>query len=189
MIGERLKSNVEGIAVGIKRAGRKNLIICASVLIIAAAICVNWVLFSGLEDNSNLTPPPDGSQDVDGNPDDNNDVASYFASVQISRQQSRDSALEVLQMLIESEGILEEEKAAAIASAVRIADEMQYESNIETLIKGKGFEDCIAVISDGKANITVKTEGLSSSEIAQIMEIVYEQANIEPDNVKINEKY
>lgn len=196
MIGEKIKNNTEsGITMSVKKAGRKNLIICASVLILAAAICVNWALFSGTQHSVGDDTPTgadnsgEGNTTDAGNNDPNNSVTSYFASVQISRQQARDEALEVLQMVISSESALESAKAEAIENVNRIADEITAEANIETLILAKGFEDCIAVISDGNASIVVKTDGLLQSEIAQIMEIVYEQASIAPSNIKIIEKY
>ena len=195
MIGEKIKIGAENIATGVKKAGKRNLIICASVLIIAIAVCVNWVLLAG------NTPPvddlPAGSDgQLEGGGDstntgggENENVASYFASVQISRQQARDEALEVLQMVIASDSALETAKNEAIESVNRIADEIAAEANIETLVMAKGFEDCVAVISDGSASVVVKTGGLLPSEVAQIMEIVYEQAQISPENVKIIEKY
>ncbi|MBQ9692143.1 MAG: SpoIIIAH-like family protein, partial [Clostridia bacterium] len=143
------------------------------------------------------TPPADdqagvtdGNTEQTGTNNDNDNVASYFASVQISRQQARDEALEVLQLVIDSESAVESAKAEAIADVSRIADEIASEANIETLVKAKGFEDCIAVINDGNANIIVKTESaLMQNQVAQIMEIVYEQASISPENIKITEKY
>ena len=168
--------------------GKRNLVICASVLIIAVAICVNWALYA----NSNTKPTdnlPTGGDQTTNNDNEDESVASYFASVQISRQQARDEALEVLQLVIDSDSAVESAKADAIAEVSRIADEIAAEANIEALIKGKGFEDCVAVISEGKANIVVKTgSALMQNEVAQIMEIVYEQANILPESVTITEK-
>ncbi len=194
MIGEKIKNNAESITGGIKKMGKRNIVICASVLIIALAICLNWALFSGTgvkPDDVQTGGDQSGEQTGGDNTDTgtNDDVASYFASVQISRQQARDEALEVLQMVIDSDSALESAKAEAISDVSRIADEIASEANIETLIRAKGFEDCVAVISDGKATIVVKTDdALMQNEVAQIMEIVYEQANISPVNIKITEK-
>lgn len=194
MIGEKIKRESEGIVtVGMKKNRKKNLVICASVLIIAAAICINWVLLSGNSSNIEELPAGgnNGTGDVTdaGNNADTDNVASYFAAVQLNRQQARDEALEVLQMVIASDSAIETSKNEAIESVNRIADEIAAEANIETLVMAKGFEDCVAVISDGSANVVVKTGGLLPSEIAQIMEIVYEQTNISPENIKIIEKY
>ena len=191
MIGEKIKNGAENIAASVKRVGKRNLVICASVLIIAVAVCINWALLSGsaLTEDKLPTGTDSGGETVDSGNGDNENVASYFASVQISRQQARDEALEVLQMVIASDSAMETAKTEAIESVNRIADEIAAEANIETLVMAKGFEDCVAVISDGSASIVVKTGGLLPSEIAQIMEIVYEQAQISPANVKIIEKY
>jgi len=193
MIGERIKTNAENIAGSIKKVGKRNLVICVMVLLVAASVCINWALYSGAQ-----TPPVNGEQtgtndgnnsEQTGTNDGNDNVASYFASVQISRQQARDEALEVLQLVIDSESAVESAKAEAIADVSRIADEIASEANIETLVKAKGFDDCIAVINDGSANIVIKTESaLMQNQVAQIMEIVYEQANISPENIKITEK-
>ncbi len=194
MIGERIQTNEESIGKKVKRLGKRNLVICASVLIVALAVCINWVIFSGSAATTPDDVPTGGEQtggETDGTTDTSTDdsVASYFASVQISRQQARDEALEVLQMVIDSDSALESAKAEAISDVSRIADEIASEANIETLIRAKGFEDCVAVISDGLANIVVKTDSaLMQNEVAQIMEIVYEQANIAPANIKITEK-
>ena len=192
MMGEKIKTNAENIVGGIQKVGKRNLVICVMVLLVAASVCINWALYSGAQ-----TPPSDdpagaldGNTEQTGTNDENDNVASYFASVQISRQQARDEALEVLQLVIDSDSAVESAKAEAIADVSRIADEIASEANIETLVKAKGFEDCIAVINDGNANIIVKTESaLMQNQVAQIMEIVYEQASISPENIKITEKY
>ena len=69
-----------------------------------------------------------------------------------------------------------------------MAENKQLEANIETLIKAKGFEECIAVINDGSATVIVKTDGLLASEVAQINEIVYNQSGILPTGLTIIEK-
>jgi stage III sporulation protein AH len=65
---------------------------------------------------------------------------------------------------------------------------MEAEANIETLIKSKGFEQCVAVINGDAASIVVKSDGLIASQISQINEIVYEQAGISPMNITIIQK-
>lgn len=197
MIGEKLKGSTENITGGIKKFGKRNLVICVSVLVIAVAICVNWALYSGTASTDDTTPPVDnpstdgGTQaGADASDGTSENAASYFASVQISRQQARDEALEVLQLVIDSDSAVESAKNDAIADVARIADEIASEANIESLIRAKGFDECVAVINNGKANVVVKTESpLMQNQVVQIMEIVYEQANIAPENIIITEKY
>ena len=69
-----------------------------------------------------------------------------------------------------------------------IAANIQSEGNIESLVVSKGFEDCVAVINEGSATVVVKSDGLLENEITQIQEIVYTEAGILPENLKIIEK-
>ena len=82
----------------------------------------------------------------------------------------------------------ETSREQASADISRIAAEIETEASIETLIKSKGFEECVAVISDGGASVIVRSDGLLPNELSQIKEIVWEQAGIDPLNIKIIEK-
>ena len=92
----------------------------------------------------------------------------------------------MLNAVVENAQASAEVKAEAMAEIQTIAKEMSQESNIESILMGKGFTQCVAVISGGNANIVVKNEGqLQSSQLAQINAVVYEQAGIEPLNITI----
>ena len=169
-----------------ERIGKRNIAIACAVLLIGAAVWVNWMLFAGEEDG--YTGYGDGSGTVDASGGSQNAEDSYFATVQVSRERTRDEALEVLQSVVDNADADEAVKTQALADINRLALEMSAESNIETLVMAKGFEDCVAVINDGDATVVVKTGGegeLLPNQIAQINEIVYEQAKISPVNIKI----
>lgn len=172
-----------------KKIGAKNLLVICAVLLIGTAICVNYVIY-----NQEPTTP---STDVDIDLNDTNlentlqndpNASDYFAQTILSRKQARDEALEVLKSVATSESALPETVETALNDISQIAKDIECESNIETLIQAKGFEECIAVISEGKATIIVKSDGLLASEVAQINEIVYEASGILPTDLKIIEK-
>ena len=172
----------------VARIGKRNLIIMAAVLMIGAAVWLNWML---LADNDGY----DGygqsdAADVSGGTQSEAEGDSYFATMQVSRKRARDEALEVLQSVVDNADADEAVKAQALTDINRLALEMNAESNIETLVMAKGFEDCVAVINGDTATIVVKAKGdsLLANEIAQINEIVYEQAKISPVNIKITER-
>ncbi len=171
-----------------ERIGKRNLIIMAAVLVIGAAVWLNWML---LADNDGFDgyDQTGGVADAEGN-ESEAEGDTYFATMQVSRKRARDEALEVLQSVVDNADADEAVKAQALTDINRLALEMAAESNIETLVMAKGFEDCVAVINGNMATIVVKAKGdsLLANEIAQINEIVYEQAQIEPVNVKITER-
>ena len=113
---------------------------------------------------------------------------NYFSVAAISRKRARDESIELLSHIVNSAESMPDVKDRALQDISVIASDIEKEANIEILIKAKGFTDCVAVVSGDNANVIVKTEGLMPNEVAQIKEIVCEQAGISPSNVKIVEK-
>ena len=177
----------------INRIGRKGTVVICAVILVGFAVLLNLILFDGeaAGKKSNIAIDPDTltANDPDMEAGDSaSTVYNYFESMQLSRQQARDEAMEVLKSVAESATAVDEMKADALDSIAQIAKDIECEANIETLILSKGFAQCIAVVNGDVASIIVKTDGLLPSEIAQISEIVYEQAGILPTNLKIIEK-
>jgi stage III sporulation protein AH len=113
---------------------------------------------------------------------------NYFAVAAVSRRRARDESIELLNHILNSAESMPDIKDRAIRDIENIAGDIEREANIEVLIKAKGFAECIAVVSGENASIIVKTDGLMPNEIAQIKEIVFEQAGIMPRNIKIIER-
>lgn len=112
----------------------------------------------------------------------------YFALSVINRQRVRDEAMEILLDLTNSEAMDTEARVDAYNEMTRMANEITNEANIESLVKAKGFNNCVAVVSKDDVNVVVESDGLTVNEVAQIKEIVYLECGVHPDNVKIIEK-
>ena len=171
---------------GLKKIGARNIVIALSVLLIGAAVYVNWQLFGA--PSKNVSKPADVSTEVNKNDDESKAATDYFASADVSRKQARDEAKEVLQSVVDDKEALDAAKEKALADIAAMAANIELEANIEQLIKAKGFEECVAVINGDKATVVVKSDGLKPNKLSQILEIVYKQANILPENVTITEK-
>lgn len=175
------------------RIGKRGVVIAVAVVLIGAAVFANWFLFSDSKDGFDgydQGTDVGGSLNTGTNAGDNTSGDDYFATMQVSRKRSRDEALQVLQSVVDNVDADEAVKTQALNDINRLALEMTMESNIETLVMGKGFEDCVAVLNGDSATVVVKTdgEGLMANQIAQINEIVYEQSKILPVNIKITER-
>lgn len=175
------------------KIGKRNVAIACSVLLIGAAVLLNWILFSG----ANNTDGYDGYDQPTGNVTDtpnqdstNADNAdnTYFSATQVSRQRARDEALEVLQSVVDNPDASEAVKTEALAGISAIAEEIQKEANIESLITAKGFAQCVAVLNGDTASIIVSADELLPAQLAQINTIVYEQTGIAPSGITIINK-
>jgi len=113
---------------------------------------------------------------------------NYFAISVVSRQRARDESIELLSNIVNHADALPDVRYRALNDIAVIAREIEREANIEALVRAKGFTDCVAVVNGDNANIIVQTDGLMPNEVAQIKEIVFEQAGILPMNVKIIER-
>ncbi len=192
-----MKKTFDALRRAVMRVGRRNWVIIGALVLIGGAIVLNWSLFSSSGDGydysagAGMTSLGAGSEQngqEKGETSVGDENAAYFSATQVSRQRARDEAMEVLRTVIDSEEAVDAVKGQALSDISRIALEIEREANIETLITSKGFAQCVAVVNGESANIIVESNGLLPNEIAQINEIVYEQAGILPANIKIIEK-
>lgn len=162
-----------------KKYGKRTAAIAAGVLIIGGAVALNFILPK--------TAP--ASQSVKKNDTETvKQSEDFFAASALNRTKARDEAVEVLQSVVDT-GTDKEASKQALADISRISADIEKEANIETLIKAKGFEDCIAVISGDSLSVVVKSaDQLLPNEVAQIKEIAYKAADVLPDNVVITLK-
>lgn len=178
---------------------KKNAIVIGALALICGALVLNHTLtgdnrsYNDYTDASGDPAVDTGTANVNA---DNENLAGnvniteseYFSTAAVNRRRARDESLEVLQLVIDSEDALQESKDSALQSMSKIASQIEQESNIESLIKAKGFEDCIAVVGDGGATVIVASDGLLAGEVAQITEIICEQTSLPATGVKIVEK-
>ena len=180
----------------VKKVGsvlKKNLFIICSVLLIGGAVYLNWAFFSDGADKTVSASAVKAEKVETKQKDTDTDkqvsaVDEYFTTAAVNRKRARDESLQVLQTIIDDDNAEKTAKNDAYGEISEIATEIEAESNIESLVISKGFEDCIAVINGDRANIIVKSNGLLENEITQIQEIVYDQTGILPSNMKIIEK-
>ena len=166
----------------------KSVIVASAALLIGLAVYLNYTWFYNPDGNlgygdNNMEDNYDDSQNADSGA-----TEDYFTATALDRQEARDEAIDVLKLISESEESSAEAKADAAEKISQIALDIQNEANIETLVKAKGFDECIAVISEGSVTVIVSADELMASQTAQILTIVYETTGISPENVSIINK-
>ena len=162
----------------------KSAVVIVAVLLIGLAVYLNYRWFYDPIESLGYGESGAESEETDV-PTVEND---YFSATALSRTQARDEAIDVLKLVTEDEEASAEAKAEAAAKISQIAVDIQNETNIETLVKAKGFEECVAIISEDAASVIVKAETLQANEAAQILAIVYETTGINPENISIINK-
>lgn len=113
----------------------------------------------------------------------------FFEQARLTRTKSRDEALDTLQKSLKSAKLSDEEKEKLTAELTAAIDHITAESDIENLVKAKGFVDCVAFIDGDAVDVTVMTtsDGLTREEVAQIRDIVLSKCQVTAQNITIVE--
>lgn len=109
----------------------------------------------------------------------------YFVTAKSDREKARKEAIELVEETLKSDKLTEADKKSAITKITQISANMEKESNIESLLKAKGFEKTLVIISDDEINIVISSDGLTTANTLQIQDIVTAQTDIDLSKIKI----
>lgn len=168
---------------------KKHIAVASMMLMLSAAVYINYLYAAGdIEEFIDVDKNYGDSILVEGNADEAiTDVAAYFSEARISRQQSRDEAVATIENLYVAAENDEEQVSALAEKAGEIAANMELETKIESMIKAKGFDECIVYISGEYADVMVHTEGLLPTEAAVIKEAIIQETSVPVENISIVE--
>ncbi len=114
-----------------------------------------------------------------------NTTPDYFAQARANRETAREEALDLIKDMMNDAKATDAIKQEALAKTEAVAAAIEQESKIESLVKAKGFEDCVVFIEDKTCHIVVKAEGLQPQEAAQITDIICAQSQVPATGITI----
>ena len=180
---------------------KKNLVAAAVLVTVCAGIYVNW-LYSQDAAAMNLTETLDSekvmgsdtlvlSEDmaaIAAGVEVQTTASDYFAAVRLSRQEARDSAVNLLQeaMAYTDDAAEVKESSGQLDALVETA---LSEAQIESLVIAKGYADCVAYMSDEGISVAVAAPegGLQAEDVAVIADIVMTQSDYGMEEIRVVE--
>ena len=183
--------------------GKKQIILCCLVMALGIAVYMNWRIVDESEDfaadnviqtDASTSGVDDtvkkygdsqyvDSQNIDGGDNVNGDI--YFSEAKLTRQKTRDEAVETLQVMMSNIEVDSEAKADLAVQAAAIATAIETEGKVENLIKAKGFSECMVYIDEDRASVVVRADELMDNEVAQIKDIILKETNVPVENISI----
>lgn len=175
---------------------KKNLVAAALLVTVCAGIYVNWI-YTEEEASVELTETLDEAKILSDDTlviadetqllEVDNTATDYFAAVRLSRQEARDSAVNMLQ-----EAMAYGEDSTASASNDKLEGIVQTalcEAQIESLVIAKGYTDCVAYIADDGISVAVAAPegGLQQEDVAVIADIVMNQSDYDLMQIRVVE--
>ena len=115
--------------------------------------------------------------------------AGYFADARLNRQQARDAAVATLATVNDTESASQEVLNSAIEKIMQIVAFSQQEAELETLIKAKGFDDCVVFMASDGVKVTVPSPqaGLTAVGVAKIADIIVNDTAFTADMLSVIE--
>lgn len=191
---------------------KRNAIIVSVLVFVCAAVYLNWQYNKNGEKAKELGTAAKTealSDDIGGDKEAASDIdtkaedaslyytgedeadtmTEYFASVRLNRSQARDSAVQTLSTVSETEGASQETIDQALAEISKVAEYTMKEAELEGLLLAKGFDDCVVFINDGGIDVTVPAplEGLSTAAVARITDVVTSETDFTAENLTVIE--
>ena len=112
------------------------------------------------------------------------DKADYFSQARKNREDARAQSLDLIKEMMNDVKATDAIKKQALEKTEAVAAAIEQES--KSLIKAKGFADCVVYIEGENCNVVVKADSLQPQQTIQITEIVTAQSKIVAQNIKIS---
>ncbi len=110
----------------------------------------------------------------------------YFVQAKMDKEQSRSENSESLKAIADDINSSDEMKAEAQAKIITLTENSDKEMRIEALINKMGFDETFVLFADnGSVDIVIKTPSLTSSQTAQITDIVTRQGDVDVGDIHI----
>ena len=115
--------------------------------------------------------------------------AKFFEQARLKREKAHDEAMDTIQKTMKSSSLSADEKKEYAAQMTAGLEDLNAENEIETLIRAKGFADCLCFLQSGRADLTVMTSGdpLTAAQVAQIRDIVLSKSTVSAQNITVVE--
>lgn len=181
---------------------KRNLIVAGVLVLVCAGIYLNWRFEDGkktdlaatlnqekiLNDATLVIQTEEDMLEALARSDTApNPTADYFANMRLSRQQSRDSAVRLLQETI-SYADENEDVSASTLQLEEIVNMALSEASIESLVISKGFTDCVAYMTkDGISLAVADQDGLQDADVALLTDIILSQTDYDLPQIRIIE--
>lgn len=201
---------------GMSQLWKRNAVVAVIAVFVCAAVYLNWsyeqeagktlgestmvgkedplVSGSSSSDSSSSSQQDDAAQQGDQSSTDGQQTGAesgddYFANARLNRQQSRDSALSLLQDAAAREDADQTLRDEANQSIQTMADYTVTEAQIENMIVAKGYTHCVAFIGENSLSLAVAAPegGLTDADTARILDVVSQNAGFTADQVTIIE--
>ena len=182
-----------------KRNLKRNIVVIAVLIFVGTAVYLNWsynsrwgaadaemvaaedaVMLQAQEQYTAASTETEGPSMA---------VSAYFDEARLTRQSSRDEALQLLEQACAGDEVSQEVIDESMRQINAMAAWNMQESLLENQLLAKSFKDCVVFVSDQGVTVAVPApvEGLTDTQVAQITETVVSNTDWSAQSLNIIE--
>ncbi len=169
---------------------KRNIALLAVLMCVCAAVLLNWSYNNRWGRADKVMTAAEDEQLAEANATKDGALNSgYFAEARLTRQVSRDEALQLLQNAASADAASQETIDSAMNAIAAMATCSMQEAQIENLLLAKDFTDCVVYIGNGAVTVAVPApiDGLSEEQVAQITDIICTETEYDASQLNIIE--
>lgn len=176
---------------------KRNIVVASVLVFVCAAVFLNWSYNNKwgnadsamVEAEDSMTEAANAAYDASLLEEEAADevISTYFANARLTRQQSRDEAMGILQTATTSEAASQETIDSAMSAIATMATLSMQEANIENLLLAKEFTDCVVYLTENGVTVAVPApvDGLSTASVARITDVITSETNLTASQINI----
>ena len=171
-----------------KQVWKKRAVAAAVLVFVGASVYLNWRYSDNVQNQSKVLGQSTLVNSQQEATQASTTADDYFATARLSRKQARDSAISMLQEAeidenAEQSVLNEASETLQVLAAYTVA-----EAQIESLVTAKGYADCVTFMGADSISVVVSdADGLDTTDVARIKDIVINETSYTADQIKIME--
>lgn len=172
---------------------KKHVIASALILALGAAVYVNWQFTSGNSTgakelgaasyvNATAAATADQAKQTAAQ---SKEQMGFFAAERTKRQSTQDKVLDDAREILKLDDADKAELTEAQKNVEKILKSFTIQDSIESIIKAKGFSDCICCITDEGVSVIVPESELNDNSVLIIDDAVVSHYDVAYDKISI----
>lgn len=177
---------------------KRNIVVAAVLVFVGSAVYLNWSYNSkwgqadaamAAREDAAMEAAQQEYLSVAAPVEQEDAVSAYFAQARLTRQQSRDEALALLEMTCAQQTVSQEVIDESMRQISSMAQWNMAEAVMENELLARNFADCVVFASADGVTVAVPApeEGLTETAVAQITETVLSNSDFTAGELNIIE--
>ena len=174
------------------KSKKKYIVFASLVLALSAAVYINWQL-SGAKTPQSAKELGAASYVRASASDDevqqtaalSNESKSYFSAERTKRQATQDKIIDDAKEIFNLESSSDADKSEAEKNVEELLKTFTIQDSIESIVKAKGFSECLCYISDQGVSVIVPKSQLDDTSVLIIDDAVVTHYEVDYDDISV----